>query len=194
MLLHLKQTEKTRKWGSDRCNARQLLCIWDFQTFLNRWNLFMHSDTFQRALKSLPSHTRCALGMGVKQSPTLGIPLHPHLSLWLCIPTWILQLWWPPVMSRFEYSCNPCKAPFQVIKLYPWSLRAAVVEEGMPTFSCSFQAGSWRLGCRGRWCFQQLPVQTAALLDMYCKMGLLLAWEELSLSLYWDKTQQKKFE
>lgn len=80
MLLHLKQTEKTRKWGSDRCNAPQLLCIWDFPTCLNHWNLFMHSDTFQRALKSLPSHRGRGLGMGVNQSPALDIPLHPLLN------------------------------------------------------------------------------------------------------------------
>lgn len=47
----------------------------------------------------------------------------------------------------------------------------------MSTFSCSFQVGSWRLGCRGSWCFQQLPVETATLFVMYCKIGLLLAWE-----------------
>lgn len=75
MPLHLKQTEKTRKWGSDRCNAPQLLCIWDFQTCLNHWNLFMHSDTFQRALKGLPSYKCGALGMSVIQSPPLDIPL-----------------------------------------------------------------------------------------------------------------------
>lgn len=109
--------------------------------------------------------------MGMNQSPTLDIPL------WLCNPSWILQLWSLSVMSRIEYSCSPCKAPFQGLELYQWPLRAAVGEEGMPTFSCSFQAGSWRLGCRGRWCFQQLPVETAALLVIYRKMGLLLAWE-----------------
>lgn len=114
------------------------------------------------------------IGNGREPKPYSG---YSSSSLWLCIPTWILQLRPLPVMSRIEYSCNPCKAPFQVLKLYQWPLRATAGEEGMPALSCSFQAGSWRPGCRGRWSFQQLPVETAALLVMFCKTGWLLAWE-----------------
>ena len=162
-------------------NEPQLLCIWDFQTCLNHWNLFLHSDIFQRALKILSSYRCCALGTGVKPYSGCSCP-----SLWLCITTSALQLRSLPVTYKIADSCNTSgKEAFRVWKLYLWPLRATAGKEGLLTFSGSHQTAAWRLDCRNRWWFQWLPVETAVSLLMSCKIWLLLCLS----SVYWAKNQ-----